>query len=363
MNILRSKAGTLYAEVIVGSPESPLGTIRFTARGVRRERNSVYATVGIWWDSNQLEYDDFNTWKNEERRKLAKGAWNLLPEDERGVRNWLPLDELKADLDLFCEDLWAAHVGRIKVKPLVADKFYPRKMLGPYVVEEGGTILFGPPGGGKSTVTYMIARSMGAGCSRVWEIRGKHKPLLVNLERSEKDVLSKMWGIDRALGLDPEDSPIDTIHARGATLRDIEYAAQRHIEENGNDVLFLDSLSRIGGGSLLNDEVANAAMDMLNRLCPTWFTIAHEAKGGSDPVTGEKKQASTFGSQMLRAACDLEVRLSGEQESMKRLITTLQVTKKNIPLVSLRETLYLEMDDRGLSEVLRPESWDRFKKA
>ncbi len=65
---------------------------------------------------------------------------------------------------------------------------------------------------------------------------------------------------------------------------------------------------------------------------------------------------------MLRAACDLEVRLSGEQESMKRLITTLQVTKKNIPLVSLRETLYLEMDDRGLMAVERPANWDQYRK-
>ena len=363
MNILRSKAGTLYAEVIVGSPESPLGTIRFTARGVRKERNSVYATVGIWWDSNQLEYDDFNTWKNEERRKLAKGAWNLLPEDERGVRNWLPLDELKADLDLFCEDLWDAHIGRVEVEAMTAPVYHPRRMLGPYIVEEGGTILFGPGGSGKSWITYLLAQSMNCGSRLIWDsVRQGHRPLLVNLERSKKDVESRLWTINRTLGVNGEDYPLDVINGRGMSLKDVEGAVAKHIEKSGNDIVFLDSISRIGLGSMNKDEVANEAMDMMNRLCPTWFAIAHQAKGGTDLATGENKAASTFGSTMWQAACDLEVRLTSEA-GMKRIVVDLYVNKKNVAVIAQRETLYLEMDDRGLSEVLRPESWDRFKKA
>ena len=299
--------------------------------------------------------------RNEERRKLCKGAWNLLPEDERGIRNCLPLDNLKAELDLFCENLWDAHIGRIQVNPMKAERFHVRKMMGPYIVEEGGTILFGPPGGGKSTITYLIGQSLNSGSALVWPVRERMKPLLINLERSEKDVESKLWGINRALGIDGSEFPLDTINARGASLKDVADVARKHVVEHGNDLVLLDSISRIGAGSLLKDDVANEAMDLLNGLCPTWLAIAHEAKGGSDPVTGEKRQATTFGSQMLRAACDLEVRLSSDG-GYRRLIVDMQVTKKNIPLSELHETLYLEMDDRGLLYVSRPDDWSQFKK-
>ncbi len=659
--------------------------LRLTASGIRRERTGVHAVVGVWWDRNQLEYDNFNIERNEERRKLARGSWNLLPDDERGIRNNLPLEILKAELDLFCEGLWAAHIGRVEVEPMRAEEFHQRRMIGPYLVEEGGTILFGSPGGGKalaldtpiptpdgwttmgqlrpgdqvfdetgtpcnvvavspvwkqrpvysvnldsgesiiadaehewlvnvsatkaqprkrefftirttidlasrrtkrpmiqragalrlpcatlpidpyvlgvwlgdgtgreaaitqgardmqfirgeveaagypttmwkngktfgvrnlkaqldalrltnnkhipmqylrasieqrvgllqglidtdghvdkrgrveftstcqslaegvrdlvaglgrkvslnrkkatlygkdcgwrwtvtfymagaarlprkrelcrdawrtinhyvdvsaagtadtrciqvdspshlflagrsmipthnSWITYAIAQSMNTGSTKVWpSVRDRYRPLLINLERSRKDVESRLWTINRTLGVSGEDYPLDVINGRGMSLRDVEGSAQRHIEKHGNNIVFLDSISRIGLGSMNKDEVANEGMDMLNRLCPTWFAIAHQAKGGSDPLTGERKEASTFGSVMWAAACDLEVGLSSES-SPGRIIVDLYVRKKNIPLVSTRETLYLEMDQKGLFEVLRPDDWERFKK-
>lgn len=359
MEYQRTKSGTIYAEV----PVSDIGKIRIIARNIRRDRAGVHANVGIWWDDNPLEYDNFSIERNEERRKLAYGSWNLLPEDERGVRNWMPRDTLKAELDMFCDGLWDAHVGRITVDQMRPEKFRQRRMIGPYIVEEGGTILFGPPGGGKSTVTYLIGQSLNSGSSKVWEVREKHRPLLINLERSPLDVNSKLWGINQALGIDDSVPPLDVVNARGYSLRDVEGAARRHIEKHGNDVVLLDSISRVGGGgSMKDDDVANAAMDLLNSLCPTWLAIAHEAKGGTDLASGEKRQSTTFGSQMYRAACDLEVRLTSEQPSMSRMIVDLQVTKKNIPLVQLHETLYLEMGREGLAEVLRPESWGRYRK-
>lgn len=336
--------------------------LRLTASGIRRERTGVHAVVGVWWDRNQLEYDNFNIERNEERRKLARGSWNLLPDDERGIRNNLPLEILKAELDLFCEGLWAAHIGRVEVEPMRAEEFHQRRMIGPYLVEEGGTILFGSAGGGKSWLTYLIAQSMNTGSTKVWpSVRDRYRPLLINLERSRKDVESRLWTINRTLGVSGEDYPLDVINGRGMSLKDVEGSAQRHIEKHGNNIVFLDSISRIGLGSMNKDEVANEGMDMLNRLCPTWFAIAHQAKGGSDPLTGERKEASTFGSVMWAAACDLEVGLSSES-SPGRIIVDLYVRKKNIPLVSTRETLYLEMDQKGLFEVLRPDDWERFKK-
>lgn len=365
MTILRSKQGTLYTEVPIGPPDFPEivhGTLRLTARGVRQERTGVHATVGIWWGNNQLEFDHFNVERNEERRKLCKGAWNLLPEDERGIRNCLPLENLKAELDLFCENLWDAHIGRVEVEAMTAPVFHHRKMIGPYVVEEGGTILFGEPGGGKSWITYLLAQSVNAASTMVWDyVKRGHRPLLVNLERSKKDVESRLWTINRALGISGDEYPLDVINGRGMSLKDVEGAVSKHIEKNGNDVLFLDSISRIGLGSMNRDEVANEAMDMLNRLCPTWFAIAHQAKGGKDPVTGEQAAASTFGSQMWRAACDLEVQLLSDA-SRTRIIVDLIVRKKNIPVLAPKETLYLEMDEKGLLYVSRPDDWSQFKK-
>lgn len=346
----------------IGPTDSPFGKLRLTGNGVRQERTGVHAKVGIWWDQNQLEFDHFNVERNEERRKLCKGAWNLLPEDERGIRNWLPLENLKAELDLFCENLWDAHIGRVEVEAMTAPTYHPRRMIGPYLVEEGGTILFGPGGGGKSWITYLLAQSMNSGSRLIWDsVKLGHRPLLVNLERSKKDVESRLWTINRTLGVNGEDYPLDVINGRGMSLRDVEGAVSKHIEKNGNDVLFLDSISRIGLGSMNKDEVANEAMDMLNRLCPTWFAIAHQAKGGTDPVSGESRPSSTFGSTMFQAACDLEIRLTSEA-APKRIIVDLYVNKKNVAVLAPKETLYLEMDDRGLTEVLRPESWDKFKK-
>lgn len=319
--------------------------------------------MGIWWGNNTLESDTFNIERNEERRKLARGSWNLLPEDERGIRNWLPMENLKAELDMFCEGLWGAHIGRVAVESMRAETYHPRRMLGPYLVEEGGTILFGPPGGGKSWLTYLLAQCMNSGSRRVWDsVRPGHKPLLINLERSRKDVESRLWTINRALGIEGSDYPLDVINGRGMSLKDVEGSAQKHIEEHGNDILFLDSISRIGLGSMNKDEVANEAMDMLNRLCPTWFAIAHQAKGGTDPMSGEKREASTFGSQMFAAACDMEVGLTSEA-TPSRIIVDLYIRKKNVAVVRSRETLYLDMDTKGLVEVLRPEDWDRFKKS
>ena len=319
--------------------------------------------MGIWWDSNTLESDTFNIERNEERRKLARGSWNLLPEDERGIRNWLPLENMKAELDMFCEGLWAAHIGRVAVESMRAETYHPRRMLGPYLVEEGGTILFSQPGAGKSWLTYLLAQCMNSGSRRVWDsVRPGHKPLLINLERSRKDVESRLWTINRALGIEGSDYPLDVINGRGMSLKDVEGSAQKHIEEHGNDILFLDSISRIGLGSMNKDEVANEAMDMLNRLCPTWFAIAHQAKGGTDPMSGEKREASTFGSVMFAAACDMEVGLTSEA-TPSRIIVDLYIRKKNVAVVRSRETLYLDMDTKGLVEVLRPEDWDRFKKS
>ena len=682
MNYQRTKAGTLYVEVPIGDEGAPFATLRFSAHTIRRERTGVHANVGIWFDSNQLEYDTFNIERNEERRRLAKGSWNLLPNDERGVRNWIPLENLKADLDLFCEGLWAAHVGRVEVEPMRAETFHPRRMLGPYLVEEGGTILYGNPGGGKalaldtpiptpsgwttmgaikvgdqvfdemgqpcnvvatspvwknrpvynvrldsgesivadaehewlvdeatgglersrpyicdtthlsvprekrlriqrtqglvlpdaalpvdpyvlglwlgdgigreaaitqgaedmafirmeierlghqttlwgdgktfgvrglqchlwdlnlvsnkhipgiylrasreqrlallqglvdtdghvaptgrveftsttrllaegvrdlvaglgrkvslltkratlygkdcgprytvnfymkdaarlprkaalcrdawrtihhyidatpagtadtrciqvdspshlflagysmipthnSWIAYLLAQSMNSGSPVVWpSVKKGHRPLLVNLERSRKDVESRLWTINRTLGINGTEHPLDTINGRGMSLRDVEGAALRHIEKHGNDILFLDSISRIGGGSMNKDDVANEAMDMLNRLCPTWFAIAHQAKGGTDPVSGEKREASTFGSVMYAAACDMEVGLTSDA-TPSRIVVDLYVRKKNVAVVSSHETLYLDMDTKGLMEVLRPDEWDKYRK-
>ena len=362
MNYQRTKAGTLYVEVPIGDEGAPFATLRFSAHTIRRERTGVHANVGIWFDSNQLEYDTFNIERNEERRRLAKGSWNLLPNDERGVRNWIPLENLKADLDLFCEGLWAAHVGRVEVEPMRAETFHPRRMLGPYLVEEGGTILYGNPGGGKTWIAYLLAQSMNSGSPVVWpSVKKGHRPLLVNLERSRKDVESRLWTINRTLGINGTEHPLDTINGRGMSLRDVEGAALRHIEKHGNDILFLDSISRIGGGSMNKDDVANEAMDMLNRPCPTMFAIAHQAKGGTDPVSGERWEASTFGSVMYAAACDMEVGLTSDA-TPSRIVVDLYVRKKNVAVVSSHETLYLDMDTKGLMEVLRPDEWDKYRK-
>ena len=102
--------------------------------------------------------------------------------------------------------------------------------------------------------------------------------------------------------------------------------------------MLYDSISRMGGGSLTEDDVANSIIDMANAVSDTWVALAHSPRADA---------GHAFGSVHFDAGADMMVKLSSEQRGMK-LGCALTVTKANhtgaVPVM----TYELEFDQHGL---------------
>ncbi len=137
----------------------------------------------------------------------------------------------------------------------------------------------------------------------------------------------------------------------GALARDEGLRVLRRTElvvdtEPAADVVILDSISRAGVGDLNENQPVNRAIDMLNRLAPTWLAIAH---------TPRADETHVYGSVHFEAGEDLGVGLIA-QTSMDGLLTGvgLRVDKandlpKNIPL----GIHAMEWDERGVIVLCR----------
>lgn len=349
MEYLRTKAGTIYTALEVGDSK-----LRLTARDIKKRGSNLSAIIGIYWNENQLEYSVINPDDMRARAGLAASAWQVIPNEYKGMEPFGNKPEnLKAELALFCEGLWDAHVGRIQVESITPrNNLPPPQFVGPYILEEGGTLLFGLPGQGKSWTAYLLAATINSGTRSIWHSVTQKRVLFLNLERGPLQFESKMASVYRALGIQGQ-YPMDVINARGKTLQDVKDRVLKHIETNGNEVLFLDSLSRAGAGSMVKDDVANEVMDTLSAMCPTWLAIAHEKHADTDATGQPKGEHHTFGSQMFRGAADLEVHLESIQ-SPGRLAVTLTPKKSNVLIDWQPEVIYLDMDDRGVRSISRP---------
>src|SRR6185295_8453762 len=113
---------------------------------------------------------------------------------------------------------------------------------------------FGREGGGKTNSALIMAVSTDAGVPGPFGTPARPcKVLFVNLERSAESVRSRLARVNRLLGL-PADRRLLMLHARGRPLRDVLPQIQRSVSDRGVGVVFLDSISRSGAGSLVEDE-------------------------------------------------------------------------------------------------------------
>lgn len=280
--------------------------LRFGAQDVRRERTGIHAKVKITMNWVSLASTNFNIERDEDRVRLANSAYSHLDGKEHELdRAEFPKNLFKHGLDIFCEGLWENKVGAqvgdwMEGNPNARAS---RPLLGNYILEDAGTILFAPPKQGKSYTALGWAVSLMYGIDKVWTVHDTRIPLYVNLERSKTSMEGRLSAVNRALGLDPT-SPIPFLNARGLSLSDVFEAAKKTIEMHECSVVFFDSISRAGaGGSMVADDVANRIMDMLNALIPTWVAIGHTARADD---------AHVYGSQMFTAAADLEVQVKAQ---------------------------------------------------
>jgi biotin operon repressor len=316
--------------------------LRIQATGIRRERTGTHATIYIYLQDRCLAWSHFNLERDEERTRLARKAHRLLSELNREM---LPEQHLVHYVDTFCRQLWPAHLQRYSAELLSPESGPPADPIldPPLLVEGGGTILYGPPGRGKSYTALAIAIAVDAGVAvgPLTPLR-PGRALYINLERYRTSIARRLHALNCALGL-PPNRPMLVINARGRTLLDLAPAIEMTIRQHRISLLVLDSLSRAGMGSLVEDMSANRVMDMLNSWEVTWLAIAHTPRADSSHV---------YGSIMLDAAADICIQAI-TQTADGRLGVGLKVTKANDIAMSSFPVLCYEFSRDGVLTAIR----------
>lgn len=306
--------------------EYKLGTnnvVRYSARNIRREATGIHARISIAVNHVTLAWSNFNIERDEDRVRMANSAYKAWGKGADVDQTEWPATHMKKGLDIFSEGLWDEVVKEDRGELMEGDPDLPPAtlLLANHVVEGGGSIIFAPPGRGKSYTAMLMAVSLDAGVETLWrQTYGPRRVGYINLERSRTSMQRRLSAVNHALGLDPR-RPLPFVNARGRTLRDILEAAVDTFREYKVEVAVLDSISRMGYGDLTADKTSNAAMDDLNRYFPTWVALGH---------TPRKDETHTFGSQMFDAAADIAIQLSA-QTTGDEMATgiSLQVTKAN----------------------------------
>lgn len=313
--------------------------LRLFAEDIRKERTGVHAKITIAVDNDRLAWTSMNIERDEDRVRLANSAFkNMSPLDSAG---W-PQENMRRALSSFCAGLWNEHVGSIAIGPMAG----ARRMEGPafaarpYIIIGGGTMVYAPPGRGKSFSAMLQAVSVDAGCDVLFNVDKPYRSLYINIERSEDSMRDRLARVNDCLGL-PEDRPLDFINARGKSLHDISDAIKRYVDQEGTQVVWLDSISRAGFGDLNENQPVNRIIDTLNGTVPTWVALAH---------TPRNDESHIYGSVHFEAGIDIGVKMTTEVSGNGLTIgVAWTITKANDAPTGGKPLMYaLEFDETGL---------------
>jgi hypothetical protein len=325
-------------QVILDRQITTANQARYRASNIRTERTGIHAKVEILIDGIPLRWSNFNVERDEDRVRMANGAHSML---SAVLKELYPKAAIKSDLDMFCWQMWDVHLSGQAAEHVSGNPHEPLAfLLKPYLIEGGGTILFAPPGRGKSYTALLMAISVDSGTSQHWDTVTESKTLFVNLERSASSIRRRIGLVNVALGLDPA-RPLLTLNARGRSLIDIQDAVRRSIEQHDVGFLALDSISRAGQGSLTKDDASNAIVDTLNGLGPTWLGLAH---------TPRQDESHVFGSVHFEAGADILMQLMSEKRQ-STMGVGLKITKENDVGPTPIKLLAYEFDEQGLRDI------------
>ena len=328
------KDDTIYIRHALETKE----TVTISARQVRQERTGIHARVEIFVDRAMLSWSLLNIERDEDRVRLSNSAYTHM----NGLKEVFPKEHLKHDLDLFCAGLWDEAIRVQMPEPLAgtATPMLPDYRVTPYIVRGGGTILFAPPGRGKSYVTQLMAICVDTGNSTFFPVK-QGNVLFINLERSKSSVANRIGNVNQVLGL-PRTRGLLTMNARGRSVLDILPTIRRTVREKRIDCIFLDSISRAGFGDLTENKPVNQIADALNSLQVEWFAIAH---------TPRQDETHAYGSVFFEAASDIMLSMASQQLENGTLGLGIQISKQNDTGPQPMQVLALDFEPWGLSAV------------
>jgi hypothetical protein len=307
---------------------------RFLAGNIRRERTGVHAKIQLGVGTTLGTFSVFNVDKDGDRRQLGRSAHKAIG---TVLGEAYPIDDLQRDLMLFCSRLWALKLKHSEGEMLTPVDSPVGELISGMVVEGGGTLLFAPPGRGKSYTAMLQAVSVDSGNSFLFKCK-QAKTLFVNLERSAVSIQRRLYRVNLALGLSPTRSLL-TLNARGKSLVDVAEAVKSTVQKYGVELVVVDSISRAGAGDLSGNREANEIIDVLNSIAPSWLGIAHSPR-----VDGQR----VYGSVHFDAGADVIVNVIS-QRKQNVLGIALKVTKANdLPTGAVWGLAYEFSNESGL---------------
>lgn len=313
--------------------------VTFQSEKITEERTGVHARITIKLNIDTLAWSYFNLEKDEDRTRLANAAHKQINNE---ASKKYPKEQLKLDLDKFCAGLWNYLLSIYQPEEMAgSEQLEPHIfLLKPYILEHGGTILFAPPGRGKSYTAMTFAVSVDAGVSKFWQVT-QAKVLFINLERSRQSLVRRLTMVNKILGLSPT-RPMLTLNARGKNLSDVIAVCRKAVRENHVGMIVLDSISRAGAGDLNENLSGNRIIDALSSICPTWLALGHTSRASEEHL---------FGSVMQDAGADICVQLSTQIKPDTTLGISLQITKQNDIGYNKQSIYAFEFNDDGLSNI------------
>jgi len=313
---------------------------------LRSEKTGIHGEVELHLNKRLLTRDNFNFDKDVQRGHLA-GAANKRT-IFKNISDYYDREKLAIDLQEFTKEAYEKKVRESVVIELVAgDPFLETfQLVEGLVIKGGGTIFNALPKQAKSFVCMIIAVSVDSGVSEIWKVK-QGNVLYINLERSASSMVKRLAGVNTALGLDPM-RPLRFMNVRGTPLIDIMDSIKYQIEKEDIQLVIVDSISRAGMGSLVDETTAVKLCDALNRLVEetdrSWVGIAHRAWSNEH----------VFGSVQFLAACDLMVDIEAAHNEEKNLLgVKVSVTGQNDLPPSKPSVIALGFDSMGLNSTRR----------
>ena len=295
--------------------------IEFRVESLRNSPTGVHGKASVYQllpDNGEvfIQSDHFNIERSEERQRLANRAYKRL--NSAGPTCFGDAERFNVLFDNFCVSAWPTSIEQVKGGWRTPSAVVTEvQTLTPFIMHSGGTIMFAAPGSGKTFLGLMCAYSVQYGIDTLFPVK-QAQVLYVNLERSASSMDRRLTMVCAALGLPP--SRLLMLNRRGASITDVEDAIADMVAEHNVQLVIVDSLSRFGGGSLNDDNVMNKAMDLLNRVAPTWLLIAHSPRADS---------SHAFGSVMQDAAADVMLQVASERLHDLTVGVALAITKAN----------------------------------